>query len=71
MVVPERPYASGGVVGVAGGPDKFAVVLGALRGRLVHVLITDAALAARLLQAAEPATTGIHSSGPARATAAT
>ncbi len=37
------------VVGVAGGPDKDSVIRGALAGELVNVLITDHALAMRLL----------------------
>lgn len=37
------------VVGVAGGPNKDDVVRGALAGRFVNVLITDHALAQRLL----------------------
>jgi DNA-binding transcriptional regulator LsrR (DeoR family) len=40
------------VIGVAGGPDKFAVIHGAVRGRLVDVLITDARTAQALLAAA-------------------
>lgn len=40
----------GCVVGVAGGPQKDEVVLGALRGGLISVLITDQGLAARLLE---------------------
>ena len=38
------------VVGVAGGPGKFQAIQGALRGRLVSVLITDSVTAERLLQ---------------------
>jgi DNA-binding transcriptional regulator LsrR (DeoR family) len=38
------------VVGVAGGPQKFQAILGALRGRLVNVLITDSINAEKLLQ---------------------
>ncbi|GIK64679.1 MAG: DNA-binding transcriptional regulator [Chloroflexota bacterium] len=38
------------VVGVAGGPLKDEVVLGALRGGLINVLITDAGLATRILE---------------------
>ena len=37
------------VVGVTGGPQKTAAILGALRGQLVDVLITDYATATRLL----------------------
>jgi DNA-binding transcriptional regulator LsrR (DeoR family) len=39
------------VVGVAGGSRKIAAILGALRGRLINVLITDHVTAARLLEA--------------------
>jgi DNA-binding transcriptional regulator LsrR (DeoR family) len=38
------------VVGIAGGPDKFQAILGALRGKLIHVLITDSVTAEQLLQ---------------------
>lgn len=38
------------VIGVAGGPLKDDVVLGALRGHLINVLITDAGLATRILE---------------------
>ena len=38
------------VVGVAGGAWKVQAVLGALRGRLVHVLVTDRATAESLLR---------------------
>jgi DNA-binding transcriptional regulator LsrR (DeoR family) len=38
------------VVGVAGGPAKFQAIQGALRGRLINVLITDSVTAERLLQ---------------------
>jgi DNA-binding transcriptional regulator LsrR (DeoR family) len=37
------------IVGVAGGPDKKAAILGALHGGLVDVLITDSATAVSLL----------------------
>lgn len=37
------------VVGVAGGLHKFQAVCGALRGNLINILITDAALAHRLV----------------------
>lgn len=37
------------VIGVAGGPPKTQAILGALRGRLVNVLVTDSAVAERLL----------------------
>jgi len=40
------------VVGIAGGPRKTAAIRGALRGRLVNVLITDCGTAERLLQPA-------------------
>ncbi|HEX9013650.1 MAG TPA: sugar-binding transcriptional regulator [Anaerolineaceae bacterium] len=39
------------VVGVAGGPEKDSVLLGALQGKLINTLITDAAAAQRLLEA--------------------
>jgi DNA-binding transcriptional regulator LsrR (DeoR family) len=38
------------VVGVAGGPEKVKAVLGALRGKLIQVLITDSITARDLLQ---------------------
>ena len=38
------------VVGVAGGPEKDAVIRGALLGRLIDVLVTDHATAMRLLE---------------------
>lgn len=38
------------VVGVAGGPEKYDSILGALRGQLINVLITDSMMAERLLQ---------------------
>jgi DNA-binding transcriptional regulator LsrR (DeoR family) len=38
------------VVGVAGGADKQQAILGALRGNLVDVLITDSVTAAQLLE---------------------
>lgn len=37
------------VVGVAGGPAKVPAILGALRGKLINVLITDRVTAERLL----------------------
>lgn len=37
------------VVGVAGGPEKFHAILGALRGKLINVLITDSKTAEMLL----------------------
>jgi len=40
------------VVGVAGGTDKLQAILGALRGGLVDVLITDSLTAAQLLELA-------------------
>lgn len=48
------------VVGVAGGEGKYDVVRGAVRGRLIHVLITDEITAVRLLEEKEPAQT-LHS----------
>jgi DNA-binding transcriptional regulator LsrR (DeoR family) len=42
------------VVGVTGGPQKIAAILGALRGHLIDVLITDHVSAARLSEAAHP-----------------
>jgi DNA-binding transcriptional regulator LsrR (DeoR family) len=38
------------VVGVAGGPQKFAVIRGALMGELIDVLITNHATARQLLE---------------------
>jgi DNA-binding transcriptional regulator LsrR (DeoR family) len=38
------------VVGIAGGPKKFKSILGALRGKLINVLITDSVNAEKLLQ---------------------
>jgi DNA-binding transcriptional regulator LsrR (DeoR family) len=38
------------VVGVAGGPEKFQAIQGALRGKLINVLITDSVNAEKLLQ---------------------
>jgi DNA-binding transcriptional regulator LsrR (DeoR family) len=38
------------VVGIAGGPEKFPAILGALRGKLINVLITDSLTAEKLLQ---------------------
>jgi DNA-binding transcriptional regulator LsrR (DeoR family) len=43
-------------IGVAGGEGKFEVIRGALRGRLINVLITDDRTASALLEDAEPAT---------------
>ncbi|MBI5960414.1 MAG: sugar-binding transcriptional regulator [Chloroflexi bacterium] len=40
----------GRVIAVAGGRDKLAAVRGALRGRLIHVLITDDQLAGELVE---------------------
>jgi len=42
------------VIGVAGGPDKHAAILGALRARLMSVLITDAGSANYLISEAQP-----------------
>ena len=42
------------VVGVAGGAGKYEVIRGAVRGRLVDVLITDEITATRLLQEKVP-----------------
>lgn len=39
------------VVGIAGGPQKADVILGALRGHLIDVLITDHVTATKLLEA--------------------
>lgn len=39
------------VVGLVGGPDKFEPVLGVLRGKYINVLITDFALAQKLVDA--------------------
>ena len=38
------------VVGVAGGAEKIQAILGALRGGLIDVLITDSLTAAQLLE---------------------
>ncbi len=38
------------VIGVAGGPQKFQAIQAALRGNLLHVLITDSLTAEQLLQ---------------------
>lgn len=38
------------VIGVAGGPEKVAAILGALHGRYVHVLVTDTLTAKALLE---------------------
>jgi DNA-binding transcriptional regulator LsrR (DeoR family) len=38
------------VVGIAGGSEKFQAILGALRGKLINVLITDSVNAEMLLQ---------------------
>ena len=38
------------IVGVAGGTSKAAAILGALRGRHIHVLVTDEAAAERVLE---------------------
>jgi len=43
------------VVGVAGGKRKTEAILGALRGRLINVLITDSSTAARLIRQASSA----------------
>ena len=37
------------VVGVSGGPEKFAALHGALHGKLINVLITDSLSAQKLL----------------------
>ena len=42
------------VIGVAGGADKHAAILGALRARLMTVLITDEATANHLISEAGP-----------------
>ena len=49
------------VIAVAGGPDKHAAVLGAMRGRFANVLVTDEATAEALLAA--PAVASGHRSG--------
>jgi len=56
------------VAGVSGPPDKSEAVLAALRGRLVHVLITDFETGRRVLErdAAEPAPRGKVSPRPRR-----
>ena len=40
------------VVGIAGGRRKFGAIRGALRGRLINVLITDRSTAERLVKGA-------------------
>jgi DNA-binding transcriptional regulator LsrR (DeoR family) len=47
--LPITPVAGRVTVGVAGGPDKIAAILAALRGGLVTALITDEATASALL----------------------
>ena len=42
------------VIGVAGGPDKHTAILGALRARLMSVLITDSGSANYLISKAQP-----------------
>jgi DNA-binding transcriptional regulator LsrR (DeoR family) len=37
------------VIAVAGGPDKHAAILGAMRGRFANVLVTDEDTAEALL----------------------
>jgi DNA-binding transcriptional regulator LsrR (DeoR family) len=37
------------VVGIAGGPEKFKAILGAIRGKLINTLVTDSATAQKLL----------------------
>jgi DNA-binding transcriptional regulator LsrR (DeoR family) len=41
------------LIGIAGGPGKYEVVRGAVRGRLVDVLITDEVIAQQLAQEAQ------------------
>lgn len=53
------------VVGVAGGRRKMAAIQGALHGRLVSVLITDAWTAGRLIEAAATGTEEETRPGPA------
>ena len=43
------------VIGVAGGAEKFEVVLAALRGKLIDVLVTDSQILSHLLEAVEQA----------------
>jgi DNA-binding transcriptional regulator LsrR (DeoR family) len=38
------------VVGIAGGPEKFNAILGAIRGRFINTLVTDPATARKLLE---------------------
>jgi len=58
------------VAGVSGPPDKSEAVLAALRGRLVHVLISDFETARRVLERddAEPAPRGKVRTRPRRST---
>jgi DNA-binding transcriptional regulator LsrR (DeoR family) len=46
----EELKSIGRVVGVAGGVDKFNAILGAIRGKFINTLITDAEIARRLLE---------------------
>ena len=46
------------VIGVAGGQSKYPVIRGALSGRIIDVLITDTAMAKRLLDAKQEETAG-------------
>lgn len=48
----EELKSIGRVVGVAGGVDKFDAILGAIRGKFINTLITDAEIARRLLEVA-------------------
>lgn len=45
----EQLKQAGRVVGIAGGPEKFQAIQGALRGKLINVLITDSLNAERLI----------------------
>lgn len=53
MPIGELPHVPLVVAGVSGPPDKSEAVLAALRGRLVHVLITDVETARLVLERAD------------------
>lgn len=53
MTLRDLPRVSLVIGGVSGPPDKSEAILGALRGRLIHVLITDVEMARRVLARAE------------------
>jgi DNA-binding transcriptional regulator LsrR (DeoR family) len=37
-------------IGIAGGPRKFSAIRGALRGKLINILVTDSCTGKRLVQ---------------------